>query len=240
MLMLACMQTPMQAPTPAPPGPQAIAPISCSSVIEPDTQAVVTTRSDLVMVIDYVTGDRVVQDSDGSRVTTYASGGFMVESAGLPPVNGGPSGLSLEPMPGTNAHAFTIGVLLMVAVSYFGPGMPSLNTSICTLPEVMYTTEFPIPSIKGLHEAMRKCNAMQVSGCMHSERRTAEHVDQLCAGSYVSQTTGRAEYFSSACSPPHPLHPVTTLYDPILSGRPVPSVTPLHMDLNASDLQVWF
>ena len=52
------------------------------------------------MIIDYVTGDRVVQDSDGTRVISYACGGFMVESAGLPPVTGSASGLTVEPMPG--------------------------------------------------------------------------------------------------------------------------------------------
>lgn len=101
MLMGTYVQTPREAPPPAPKGPQPITPLSCASVTDPDSGAVVTTRSDLVMVIDYVTGDRVVQDSDGSRVTTYASGEFLVESAGLPPVRGGPAGVTVEPMPGT-------------------------------------------------------------------------------------------------------------------------------------------
>ena len=57
------------------------------------------------MVIDYTTGDKVVQDSDGTRVTSYASGGFMVESAGLPTIRGGPDGVALEPMPGTKGLA---------------------------------------------------------------------------------------------------------------------------------------
>ena len=100
-MVAAYMQMLQEAPPPAPMGPQPITPLSCASVTDPDTLAVVTTRNDLVMIIDYVTGDRVVQDSDGTRVTTYASGGFMVESAGLPLVKGGPSGVSLEPMPGT-------------------------------------------------------------------------------------------------------------------------------------------
>ena len=99
--MLAAVQTLPEGPPAAPVGPQAIAPLSCAVVTDPDTLAVVTTREDLVMIIDYVTGDRLVQDSDGSRVTTYASGDFMVESAGLPLVRGGPSGVSLKPMPGT-------------------------------------------------------------------------------------------------------------------------------------------
>jgi len=85
---------------PAPQGPQPIAPLSSASTTDPDTGATVTTRSDLVMIIDYVTGDRVVQDSDGTRVTSYACGGFLVESAGLPPVTGSASGLTVEPMPG--------------------------------------------------------------------------------------------------------------------------------------------
>lgn len=85
---------------PAPQGPQPMAPLSTASTTDPDTGATVTTRSDLVMIIDYVTGDRVVQDSDGTRVTSYAGGGFLVESAGLPPVTGSASGLTLEPMPG--------------------------------------------------------------------------------------------------------------------------------------------
>lgn len=135
----------MQAPTPSPPGPQAISPVSCASVTDPDTQAVVTTRSDLVMIVDYVTGDRVVQDSDGSRVTTYASGGFMVESAGLPPVKWGPSGVSLEPMPGTNAHPSTLAVHITLSVSCFGPDTPSLNASISMLLKVMNTTESSNP-----------------------------------------------------------------------------------------------
>ena len=101
MMVAAYVQTLQEAPLLAPLGPLAITPLSCAIVTDPDTLAVVTTRSDLVMIIDYVTGDRVVQDSDGTRVTTYASGGFMVESAGLPLVRGGPSGVSLEPMPGT-------------------------------------------------------------------------------------------------------------------------------------------
>lgn len=152
--MLACMQTPMQAPTSAPPSPQAIAPLSCASVTDPDTQAVVTTRSDLVMVVDYVTGDRVVQDSDGSRVTSYASGGFMVESAGLPPVKGGPSGVSLEPMPGTNAHPATLAVRLTLSVSSFGPDTPSRNASIRMLLMVMGTTESSHPQHQKLDEAV--------------------------------------------------------------------------------------
>ncbi|KAL0038853.1 hypothetical protein WJX79_010718 [Trebouxia sp. C0005] len=85
---------------PAPQGPQPMPPLSCASTTDPDTGAIVTTRSDLVMIIDYVTGDRVVQDSDGTRVTSYAGGGFLVESAGLPPVAGSASGLTVEPMPG--------------------------------------------------------------------------------------------------------------------------------------------
>lgn len=85
---------------PSPVGPQPLDPLSCASVTDPDTQAVVTTRSDLVMIIDYVTGDRLVQDSDGTRIISYASGGFMVESAGLPAVRGSASGMTLEPMPG--------------------------------------------------------------------------------------------------------------------------------------------
>ena len=100
MMVAACLQTLQEGPPLASMGPQAIAPLSCASITDPDTLAVVTTRNDLVMIIDYVTGDRLVQDSDGTRVTTYASGGFMVESSGLPLVKGGPSGISLEPMPG--------------------------------------------------------------------------------------------------------------------------------------------
>jgi hypothetical protein len=75
-------------------------PLSSASTTDPDTGATITSRSDLVMIIDYVTGDRVVQDSDGTRVTSYAGGGFLVESAGLPPVTGSASGLTVEPMPG--------------------------------------------------------------------------------------------------------------------------------------------
>ncbi|DBB00331.1 TPA: Sperm-associated antigen 17 [Trebouxia sp. C0004] len=93
------VQVPVKAP-PAPQGPQPIAPLNSASTIDPETGATVTTRSDLVMIIDYVTGDRVVQDSDGTRVTSYAGGGFLVESAGLPPVTGSASGLTVEPMPG--------------------------------------------------------------------------------------------------------------------------------------------
>ena len=101
MITAVYMQTLQEAIPPTPMGPQAMTPLSCASVTDPDTLAVVTTRNDLVMIIDYETGDKVVQDSDGSRVTTYASGGFMVESAGLPLVKGGPYKVSLEPMPGT-------------------------------------------------------------------------------------------------------------------------------------------
>ena len=85
---------------PTPVGPQPLEPLSCASVTDADTQATVTTRSDLVMIVDYATGDRVVQDSDGTRVTSYASGGFMVESAGLPDVRSSAYGVTLEPMPG--------------------------------------------------------------------------------------------------------------------------------------------
>ena len=92
---------PKEAAVPIPRGPQPLKPLSCASVTDPDTRAVVTTRSDLVMVIDYITGDRLVQDSDGTRVTSYASGGFLVESAGLPAVRGAPSGVTVETMPGT-------------------------------------------------------------------------------------------------------------------------------------------
>lgn len=114
--MFAAVQTLPEGPPPTPVGPQAIAPLSSATVTDPDTLAVVTTREDLVMIIDYVTGDRLVQDSDGSRVTTYASGGFMVESAGLPLVRGGPSGVSLEPMPGHDPYWQFLSVLHM---SYF-------------------------------------------------------------------------------------------------------------------------
>ncbi|DBA96914.1 hypothetical protein WJX82_005465 [Trebouxia sp. C0006] len=93
------IQVPVEAP-PAPQGPQPMPPLSSASTTDPDTGATITSRSDLVMIIDYVTGDRVVQDSDGTRVTSYAGGGFLVESAGLPPVTGSASGLTVEPMPG--------------------------------------------------------------------------------------------------------------------------------------------
>lgn len=100
--MLDTLQVPKEVPLPAPipAGPQPITPLSCASVTDPDTRATVTTRSDLVMIIDYVTGDKVVQDSDGTRVTSYASGGFRVESAGLPDVRGGLAGVTVEPIPG--------------------------------------------------------------------------------------------------------------------------------------------
>ena len=75
-------------------------PLSSAVTTDPESGATMTTRSDLVMIIDYVTGDKVVQDSDGTRVTSYAGGGFLVESAGLPPVTGSASGLTVEPMPG--------------------------------------------------------------------------------------------------------------------------------------------
>ena len=81
-------------------GPQPMQPLSTSSSTDPDTAAIVTARSDLVMVINYVSGDRVVQDSDGTRVTSYASGGFLVESAGLPNVRKDAGGVAVEPMPG--------------------------------------------------------------------------------------------------------------------------------------------
>lgn len=54
-----------------------------------------------MMIIDYATKDKVVQDSDGTRVTSYASGGFMIESAGLPDATGTSAGVSVTPVPGS-------------------------------------------------------------------------------------------------------------------------------------------
>ena len=65
------------------------------------------------MILDYVTGDRVVQDSDGSRVTTYACGGFKVESAGLPPVMTSAAGVTVEPMPGMPSPEINVGCLVV-------------------------------------------------------------------------------------------------------------------------------
>ena len=94
----------MLTPPMVPQGPQLMEPLSSASTTDPDTGATVTTRSDLVMTIDYVTGDKVVQDSDGTRITSYASGGFMVESAGLPTVTRTASGVMVAPMPGKQTY----------------------------------------------------------------------------------------------------------------------------------------
>ena len=93
------------APLALPRGPQPLVSLHSATVTDPDSGARVTTRSDLLMVIDYTTGDKVVQDSDGTRATSYASGGFVVESAGLPTIRGGSDGVALEPMPGTKGLA---------------------------------------------------------------------------------------------------------------------------------------
>ena len=90
----------VESPPALPTGPQPLQSLHSATVTDPESGARVTTRSDLLMIIDYVTGDRVAQDSDGTRVTSYASGGFMVESAGLPTVRGTPNGVAVEPTPG--------------------------------------------------------------------------------------------------------------------------------------------
>eukprot|EP00891_Asterochloris_glomerata_P002861 jgi/Astpho2/2861/fgenesh1_pg.00050_%23_119_t len=93
---------------------QAITALDVVTVTDPDTGATVTTRSDLVMVFQYptdmhgtppegqqpVAGARVVQDADGTRVTTWADGAWRVEALGMPPVLGDAAGIECQAAPG--------------------------------------------------------------------------------------------------------------------------------------------
>ncbi|KAK9808895.1 hypothetical protein WJX72_005952 [[Myrmecia] bisecta] len=89
---------------------------STVTVTDPDIGAKVTTRGDLVMVIDYVNGDRLVQDADGTRLTITADGAWCVEMAGVHPIRGEAAGLTVTPVPGVSMRwtaetaAITVGL----------------------------------------------------------------------------------------------------------------------------------
>lgn len=66
--------------------------IRVAEIVDPDTNAHVTTREDLVMVVDYATGNRLVLDRDDTRVFLHwvdkRNAKWLVESEGLPAVSG--------------------------------------------------------------------------------------------------------------------------------------------------------
>jgi hypothetical protein len=46
----------------------------------------VVTRSDLVMIVTYPSGERITQHSDGTRMISHPDGSWVVESPGVAPV----------------------------------------------------------------------------------------------------------------------------------------------------------
>ncbi|GMH34022.1 hypothetical protein BSKO_01856 [Bryopsis sp. KO-2023] len=70
-----------------------------ASVVDPDTQAIVTTREDLLLIVSYPSGEKLIEHPDGTRVTTIGDA-WNVESHGLPPVHGNSSTMSVTASPG--------------------------------------------------------------------------------------------------------------------------------------------
>ncbi|KAG2498338.1 hypothetical protein HYH03_003597 [Edaphochlamys debaryana] len=87
-------------PPPPPPFTLELPRIGSATLTDPDTGARVTTREDNVMVVAYPTGDILVQDYDGTRLSRLANGSWSVEMDGFAPVLGSASGISISPCPG--------------------------------------------------------------------------------------------------------------------------------------------
>ena len=71
------------------PQPIALDTVSAATVIDPDTRAKVTTRVDMVMIVDYEDGVTIVTHADGTRVVSDdRQGTWKVESEGYLPIQG--------------------------------------------------------------------------------------------------------------------------------------------------------
>eukprot|EP00775_Hariotina_reticulata_P009324 gene9324-9489_t len=66
---------------------------------DPDTRAVVVTREDHLLVVDYPDGSRLLQDSEGCRLS-FVNETWRFEAAGMPAITGNAQGVSVEPCPG--------------------------------------------------------------------------------------------------------------------------------------------
>jgi len=73
----------------AQPEPISLGTVSTATVIDPDTQARVTTRMDMVMIVENGDGTTIVTHADGTRVVTDGrQGSWKVESEGYLPIQG--------------------------------------------------------------------------------------------------------------------------------------------------------
>ena len=73
----------------AQPEPISLGTVSAATVIDPDTQARVTTRVDMVMIVENGDGTTIVTHADGTRVVTDGrQGSWKVESEGYLPIQG--------------------------------------------------------------------------------------------------------------------------------------------------------
>ena len=71
------------------PEPIALDTVSAATVVDPDTRAKVTTRVDMVMIVDYEDGATIVTHADGTRVVSDdRQGTWKVESEGYLPIQG--------------------------------------------------------------------------------------------------------------------------------------------------------
>ena len=71
------------------PQPIALDTVSAATVVDPDTRAKVTTRVDMVMIVDYEDGVTIVTHADGTRVVSDdRQGTWKVESEGYLPIQG--------------------------------------------------------------------------------------------------------------------------------------------------------
>jgi len=73
----------------AQPEPISLGAVSAATVVDPDTQARVTTRVDMVMIVENCDGPTIVTHADGTRVVTDdRQGTWKVESDGYLPIQG--------------------------------------------------------------------------------------------------------------------------------------------------------
>lgn len=73
----------------AQPEPISLGAVSAATVVDPDTQARVTTRVDMVMIVENCDGPTIVTHADGTRVVTDdRQGTWEVESDGYLPIQG--------------------------------------------------------------------------------------------------------------------------------------------------------
>lgn len=59
----------------------------------------VLTRSDLVMVVTFPTGERITHHGDGTRIITYQDGSWVVESPGFAAVESRDGSIQVRPSP---------------------------------------------------------------------------------------------------------------------------------------------